>query len=424
MLYRDEMYRWLSNKKWQATKLPSNFVVWVCVLGFLVGCGARVAKQTSYARKKNHFKAKRWQIMRSHHQDRNEMINAHESDCGLISEEQSVEKYLDSFLEVYNDRNDTLFRRTVCCESSRSLYCHDCCRLLVPDHSVPVPVLLSRRRKRECVSTDLVDHSGQRALALPFNLHIILDDRRGSATGLHAVALINGRDGPLCTSTCNDEDTSEECSARSTSIASFELGSVKLVDLATDMLPTYRNCTESTYLLFPSPGESVPLALVASKVQTLVVLDCKWTKSKICRSDEQLSSLQKVHLTSPPEKSFYWRWHNAGPGMLSTIEAIYYAAIEVMRIKHSNLNDAGHIMTQSDSRTDQNNLIHLLWLFGHLRAATMKSAQIAGIPAPCTDEGKEIQRAMRKQKGTWRQLRHKEDERRLNERMKLQMRTK
>jgi hypothetical protein len=204
-------------------------------------------------------------------------------------------------------------------------------------------------------------------------------------------------------------------------VPSSSTGSVKLVDLATDEIPKYRDSDDSIFLLFPSPGVSVPLESVASKVSTLVVLDCKWTKSKLCRTDEDLSSLPKVHLSSPPEKSFYWRWHNAGPGMLSSIEAIYYAAVEVMRIKHKYLLDAGQI-SQSESRNlliDRNNVIHLLWLFGHQRAATFKSAEHAGILAPGTDEGKEMQRAMRKQKGTWRQLRHKEDERRLNERIKL-----
>lgn len=351
----------------------------------------------------------------------------HESDCGIVDEGQSVKKYLDSFLDTapgtaISKPDDSFFRRVVCCETSRSLYCQRCCRLLVPDHLVPAPI--SRRRRRggngECMES--FESSGsERPLNLPFNLHVILDDRRGSATGLHAVVLMNGTGEILGRNRICIDGRTEDCAGARSSIDSFELGSVKLVDLATDDIPKYRDCDDSTFLLFPSPGESIPLEIVASKVRTLVVLDCKWTQSKICRTDENLSSLQKVHLTSPPEKSFFWRWHNAGPGMLSSIEAIYYAAIEVMRIKHKYSLDAGQT-SQMDTLEDQNNLIHLLWLFGHQRAATFKSAQNAGTPAPCTDEGKEMQRAMRKQKGTWRQLRHKEDERRLDERMKLKMR--
>ena len=63
-------------------------------------------------------------------------------------------------------------------------------------------------------------------------------------------------------------------------------------------------------------------------------------------------------------------------------------------------------------------------IFGHQRAATFKSAKSEGVPAPCSDEGKEMQRVLRKQKGTWRQLRHKEDERRLKERNELKKKNK
>jgi hypothetical protein len=305
--------------------------------------------------------------------------------------ERSVQNYLETFLSETPPTTEIgrTFQRVVCCNSSRSLYCEECCRLLVHDDSLPISC---RRRK----------HSEERPLKLPFNLHIILDDRRKSATGLHAVALLNG--------TGDRDETSHD---------SFDLESVNLVDLEKDDSPCYTD-DASTYLLFPSPGESVPLESVASKLRTLVVLDCKWTSRGICGKNEGLSSLQKVHLSFPPKQSYYWRWHNAGHGMLSTIEAIYFAALETSQMKYNHLLDED-MTSQSDLNDhmiDQNNLIHLLWLFGHQRAATIISAQRAGIPAPCTAEGKEQQRALRKQRGTWRQLRHKEDERRLNQKLK------
>eukprot|EP00579_Thalassiosira_antarctica_P021885 CAMPEP_0201973866 /NCGR_PEP_ID=MMETSP0904-20121228/47966_1 /ASSEMBLY_ACC=CAM_ASM_000553 /TAXON_ID=420261 /ORGANISM="Thalassiosira antarctica, Strain CCMP982" /LENGTH=119 /DNA_ID=CAMNT_0048524191 /DNA_START=108 /DNA_END=467 /DNA_ORIENTATION=- len=102
---------------------------------------------------------------------------------------------------------------------------------------------------------------------------------------------------------------------------------------------------------------------------------------------------------------------------MSTIEAIFYAAFEASQKKYQRLLESNQIshMNSNNHLIDQNNLIHLLWLFGHQRAATFKAAQNEGAPAPSSDEGKEMQREMRKQKGTWRQLRHKEDERRLRE---------
>ncbi|KAL3775018.1 hypothetical protein ACHAW5_003756 [Stephanodiscus triporus] len=333
--------------------------------------------------------------------------------------ERSVQNYLETFLTETpsNAESGKSFQRVVCCNSSRSFYCEECCRLLVPDDSLPIPI---SRRKKE-TSEKMFQHSGGegRPLRLPFNVHVILDDRRKSATGLHAVALLN-KTGPNEDRDDSPTDSLADHSCSILSNDSFDMGSVKLFDLATDDIPRYID-DASTFLLFPSPGESVPLESVASKVRTLVVLDCKWTSSGNSRKNKGLSSLQKVHLSSPPKQSYYWRWHNAGRGMLSTIEAIYFAAYEASQIKYQLLLDAGSI-TQSDSNDhmiDQNNLIHLLWLFGHQRAATIKSAQKNGVPAPCTGEGKELQRALRKQKGTWRQLRHKEDERRLKEKINV-----
>jgi hypothetical protein len=330
------------------------------------------------------------------HHKRHEIIMNHqleeaEETDGSDEVDRRVHSYLNKILD---DTPAKSFERVICCNSSRSLYCEECCRLLVPDDSLPVSI---RLQKRKNVDFKSISTEEGRPLHLPFNLHIYLNDRRKSATGLHAVALLSGID-------------------------DNNLDSVKLFDSKRDDddIPCYLNDSSSTYLLFPSPGESVSLESVASTVQTLVVLDCKWTNSNFIRQHEGLSSLQrlqKVHLSSPPKQSYYWRWHNAGQGMLSTIEAIYTAAYEVSQSRHKRLLEAGTI-TQSDSNdivTDEDNLIDLLWLFAHQRASTIKIAENNGKPAPCTDEYKSLQREKVKQKGTWRQLRHKEDEQRLME---------
>lgn len=307
--------------------------------------------------------------------------------------ESLVEMYLESFLERPQ------FGRKTCCESSQSLYCKSCCGLLVPDDSLPCSIRLRKRADSE----DIVLRDSEKPLKLPFDLHIILDDRRGSSTGIHAVALLE------------KEQQEIEIDSRA---SAAELGSVKLVDVTNDEIPNYQD-GDGTFILFPSPGESVPIETVATEINTLVALDCKWTKTSIHRK-KALSQLPKVHLSSPPERSYYWRWHNMGPGMISTIEAIYYAAYEVSQIK-SQQSIETNVSSQyaSTDETDQNNLLDLLWLFGHQRAATLKSAKKAGKPPPGTDEGKEAQRELRKQKGTWRQLRHQEDETRLLERNRL-----
>ena len=63
-----------------------------------------------------------------------------------------------------------------------------------------------------------------------------------------------------------------------------------------------------------------------------------------------------------------------------------------------------------DDLAERNKLIHLLWLFGHQRAATFKAAERDDIPAPGSEQGKELARSLRKQKGEyqWRSERNKE----------------
>lgn len=275
----------------------------------------------------------------------------------------------------------------------------------MPDDVLPDSISLRREVNSDTADTD---DNRPRPLRLPFNLHIVLDDRRGSATGLHAVALLN-----------NDEENSE---------SNDDLGSVKLIDIANEdditnysdyqrSLPKKDNNSidpiehpERTFLLFPAPGESVPIESVAQQLETLVVLDCKWTKSSLCRKNANLMKLKKVHLSNT-YTTHYWRWHNAGDGCVSTIEAIYYAAMEVseQRYKQEQALDQS-TSTLEDHLADQRNLMHLLWLFGHQRASTLQAAKRDGKPAPGTAEAKELARALRKQTGdyAWRSERNKE----------------
>jgi hypothetical protein len=53
-------------------------------------------------------------------------------------------------------------------------------------------------------------------------------------------------------------------------------------------------------------------------------------------------------LVNVPNESQFWRWHSAGKGKLSTIEAIYYSAWELSR---------------DWSLTDRQKLVHLFWIF-------------------------------------------------------------
>lgn len=279
--------------------------------------------------------------------------------------------------------------RVDCCGTSHSLYCKRCCRLLVPNHVLPAPVFLRKKEidsgnylmtikardadmksheelktnddsiSHERTTTNNNQYSNQRSLRIPFDLHIVLDDRRGAATGLHAVALLDERGGfseqdanDILQKASNSDHTNNVhglCGALQASFPSSEinnagigsstsnndagsnpkeplhmngisnlgtqssncLGSVKLIDVTSgDAIPDYfrpeyqqtssgldgkGDEKSTTFLLFPSPGESIPIELVASTIQTLVVLDCKWTKSHV-RKKKELAGLQKVKL--------------------------------------------------------------------------------------------------------------------------------
>lgn len=248
--------------------------------------------------------------------------------------------------------------RVKCCNSSRSLYCPECCALLVERDHRPPPI------------------------SLPCKLDVVLDEKnRAKSTGIHAKCLIDAQEALAA--------SDNECA-----LYDIERG---------DALPDYNvSDSDGTFILFPVPGESVPLASVAGSIDRLVVLDCKWTKSS-CKDRPELRNLPKVHLTEPPEKSYFWRWHNSGPGMISTIEAIYYASLELAEHKRSIPKD------------ERENLIHLLYLFAEQRMSIQRSCEKSGETTPFSEKGKEEQRALRRYKGTEKQARDKEQGKLLKE---------
>lgn len=229
-----------------------------------------------------------------------------------------VTTYLDSFLPQTSER-------TQCCGSLRAFFCPECCRLVAASDLPP------------CIRDG--------SLKIPFNLHILLDDKRKTATGLHAIALLGNEQASL-TDIKRDDSVTDDFS---------EDG--------------------QTYVLFPSP-DSVSLSSVKD-ISTLVVLDCKWTRTNPTASI--VSGLPRVHLSSPPSQSHFWKSHRAGFNRVSTIEAIYYAALEL----------------------DPHNpdLIHLLWIFAKQRAAIREQGPWKDRQhLPFTENAKEAMRIMRRQK--------------------------
>jgi hypothetical protein len=271
---------------------------------------------------------------------------------------EEAEKILEDFIKL-NIEPSPNWQRTTCCYSSRYLYCPICCRLLIPKEDWP-------------------DVLREGNLQLPFRVHILLDDRPASSTGVQVMTILKAIDDQeeevTTTRTTNDDDIERRAA---------------LYDFDKDEIPPYENVElySGTYLLFPTK-DSVPLSSVVrdSKIMTLVVLDCKWSHSRL-RFHPSVQTLPKVHLDTPPQQSHYWRWHNAGPGMLSSVEALYFAAWQV---------------TDSLGWTleEKKRLIHLLWIFGLQRTVIVrryaKGDDFGCTPhLPFTEEAKEFRRKLR-----------------------------
>lgn len=283
--------------------------------------------------------------------------------------EENLATYLNAFLQEQNI-NQIKFPRKKCCGTSRSLYCTECCKLLIDRERWPTSIQAGH-------------------LDLPFQLDIVLNDKRRSATGFHAHILLKASRGDHNHNDCTYDGTG--CQTAQT-----EEERVRLIDIENnEPLPSYEG-EDNTYVLFPSEN-SIPISSVASNIHRLVVLDCKWTKSS-CQRLPEIDGLPKVHLDHPPSESFFWRWHNAGPGMCSTLEAIYFAAVEVAEVSCC-------FDFDNDSDIDSDNekrkaLIDLMWLFGIQRSATALGARREGKPVPFSKDGKNMQRDLRKTKGS------------------------
>lgn len=241
--------------------------------------------------------------------------------------------------------DESCHRRIFCCGSSRSLYCPECCRVLIPEKDLPKPI-----------------HEGK--LNLPFDIDIILDpkERKTSSTGVQLAALANALE-----------------LRREYLAIEKPWTRVVLYDLGQEEIPRYRDEESGVFVLFPS-DDSVPISSVLPK--KLVVLDIKWSKVGLTKANE-MARLPKVHLGSPPMRSQFWRWHNAGIGMLSTIEAIYYAAMEVTR--------------ETWDCAQRDNLKHLLWIFALQRSVIHSRSEAEQRLLPFSEEGKSASRILRSQ---------------------------
>lgn len=367
------------------------------------------------------------------------------------------------------ENDDLIGNRVYCCKTSRSLYCPECCRVLVPKEFWP----------RRFISQQSNNNGQQRVgLSFPFNfMDIVLGvkERRTSSTGIQMMCISNmiaeaAKSSSKNTRSHQDQQEGFHCEISENKIESPTTTgcehddsnrgidgtngcewwkNIKLYDLNRgDTLPQYSTNMDTrkvadgnneaakddeggTYVLFPQEGKSVPISTVANKIKRLVVLDIKWTRSnnvqtfsadhhKINASQPSeggggksynplapLKDLPFVHLEYPPQNSHFWRWHNRGVGMLSTIEAVYFAAREVSVTlqqrqgigKEEKDDDNSNYLQQGsiDESDDDKNYADILWLFALQRSIIQERSLKEGRPVAFSEEAKAMARALRKQ---------------------------
>lgn len=109
-----------------------------------------------------------------------------EMTCTTNPAEIELKQYLSTFLRTtYDDASaeDThswRSQRSRCCGNSQSLYCKHCFSLLVPEEKLPQPVIDRRHLLLSGTKDNESDPAPvRRPLRLPFDLEIVLDDRKG-----------------------------------------------------------------------------------------------------------------------------------------------------------------------------------------------------------------------------------------------------
>lgn len=271
----------------------------------------------------------------------------HNTEQPISPLEQQLRNVLNECARVVEDHytGELSPPRTHCpdCGESVSIYCPYCLTIMLPTKQWP-PVLPKLR--------------------LPITIDILHDDRRKQSTGIHVATVLK------------EAGAAEQ----------FRLFDQRRNEGVPD---EYEIPDEGTYLLFPGPTSQPLSSIPPGTIQRLVVLDCTWSKPKIGKH-AKLRNLPRIHLdyssASLLQQSYYWRWHNAGPGMVCTAEAIFCAAWEVA--------------TAMGWEEEQvNRLRYLLWLFGIQRDVIRRKYEVnkdgrLNGHMPFTEDGKRFQREL------------------------------
>jgi hypothetical protein len=161
------------------------------------------------------------------------------------------------------------WKRAACpgCKKKCMFYCPFCCIVVGRPESAVVP-----------------------APRLPISFDIIFKDQQAKSTGIHAKVL------------CPDD--------------------VRVVNFP-DELPDYD--PDTTVIGYPSEQALTLWDMAPSELATVrrvLLIDSAWKKSRGIVQHPKLRQLRHVKLHAPPRESRFWRYHGAGDGCVSTVEAL------------------------------------------------------------------------------------------------------
>ena len=150
-------------------------------------------------------------------------------------------------------------------------------------------------------------------------------------------------------------------------------------------LPEYYNI-EDTVIIYPS-NDSVSLFELPNleKIKRVVFIDTPWQRAPFIVKD-RFPGFTCVKLAAPPKHSNFWRYHNAGTGCVSTIEAIHLVALEYLQAFNG-------IITE----TEREHVGQMLFFFNLISNQIKKKVDVNVRPLPMDEGAKAIQRNRRKQ---------------------------
>lgn len=177
---------------------------------------------------------------------------------------------------------------------------------------------------------------------------------------------------------------------------------VNLMEWPRDFTAPSSLSPEDTVVVYPS-DDSITWGDMSlselSAIRNLLLLDCKWQKGKSILNSPELKGLRRIRIANPPKSSSFWRWHYAGEGCISTIEAIYFMLLEYADAVEAATTNRPSCPVEGSDTGATLPLEHLLFMFAQqhaaIKTAFAQDPALAGKELPMTEKFKQNHRMLR-----------------------------